>query len=539
MDDKKEPLSYSLYYLEMSAAEETLKTKEISTPKTAPILNRMLDFISSVRFGVSQLCALVVLSMIGMLIIQQNVQGFEVYYALLTPAEKLVFGSLGFFDIYHSWYFNLLLLTLSLNIVLASMDHFPVAWKHYFSKPKLTATKDWLLHQKQNSETRIYNTDDGDTARRIKTIFENNGLKSRITESTTNSYRLDEHGNKNFAQTVSRTNLYVFGESGRINRLGAYIVHVALLTLFLGHFVSLQTGFDADVRMIPGDATDKIQMIQFDLDKKEKFDVQLPFTMTCTDIQQKLIDPRGSIDVTNTLDWRTQLKVDDPEYGETVADISMNKPFSYRGYRFFQAQTIPIGNARNITLELTPQTGGEAVKLEIPRMGSAVIPDGTSIEYEEFLPDFTFGTDGKPDTRSGDYNNPVAVLNVTPPQGVRTRVYAFAGKIADNIPVGAPKFGYKWRLTNFEKSPFAHVLSIKYDPYNAAFIAWYFGGFGLIGALCFVFFFSHKRIWALIDRRDDGSVEVVLSGNTNRNHAGFEDKFNKIIGELENKPNLQ
>jgi hypothetical protein len=56
--------------------------------------------------------------------------------------------------------------------------------------------------------------------------------------------------------------------------------------------------------MIPGDATDQIQMIQFDLDKKEKFNVQLPFAMTCTDIQQALIDPRGSIDVTNTLDWR-------------------------------------------------------------------------------------------------------------------------------------------------------------------------------------------------------------------------------------------
>lgn len=37
--------------------------------------------------------------MIGMLIIQQNVQGFDAYFASLTPAEKLVYGSLGFFDI--------------------------------------------------------------------------------------------------------------------------------------------------------------------------------------------------------------------------------------------------------------------------------------------------------------------------------------------------------------------------------------------------------------------------------------------------------
>jgi hypothetical protein len=110
-----------------------------------------------------------------------------------------------------------------------------------------------------------------------------------------------------------------------------------LLTLFLGHFVALQTGFDADVRMVPGDKTDQIQMIQFDLEKKEKFNVQLPFSLTCTDIQQKLIDPRGSIDVTNTLDWRTQMRIDDPAYGTKIADISMNKPFNYRGYRFFSS----------------------------------------------------------------------------------------------------------------------------------------------------------------------------------------------------------
>jgi len=102
------------------------------------------------------------------------------------------------------------------------------------------------------------------------------------------------------------------------------------------------------------------------------------------------------------------------------------------------------------------------------------------------------GSDGQPDTRSGEYNNPVAVLNVTPPGGDKIRVFAFAQKLADNVPVGAPKAGYKWRLVEFEKSPLAHVLSIKYDPYEASLIAWYFGGFGLVGALIFVFFFSHK-----------------------------------------------
>jgi cytochrome c biogenesis protein len=133
----------------MSAAEETLKSRPATQRETAPILNRALDFISSVRVGVVQLCMLVVLAMAGMLVLQQNVEGFDAYYVSLTPSEKLVFGYLGLFDIYHSWYFNLLLLSLSLNIVLASIDRFPSAWS-YIVKPKLKATRGWLLARPSN-----------------------------------------------------------------------------------------------------------------------------------------------------------------------------------------------------------------------------------------------------------------------------------------------------------------------------------------------------------------------------------------------------
>ena len=421
----------------MSAAEDTIKAKGVPDASNAvPVLDRVMNFMSSVRVGVIQLCILVVLAMIGMLIMQQNVNGFDTYYASLTPAEKSVYGALGFFNIYYSWYFKLLLLTLSLNILLASIDRFPSVWKNYFSRPKLTATPEWLLSQKENAVIAVPGTDRARIAEELKAAFEANGLKTSLAENESIAYPLDTDGNKIYGDTVRSNNLFVFGQSGRANRLGAYIVHVFLLTLFLGHFIALQTGFDADVRMIPGDATDKIQKVDFDLDKKQKFDVQVPFTMTCTDIEQRLIDPHGSIDVTNTLDWRTQMKVDDPAYGSTVAEISMNKPFNYRGYRFFQAQTIPVGNARTIKLELTPQAGGDPLIVDIPRMGSATLADGTRVEYEDFQPDFTFNSKGEPDTRSGEYNNPAAILGVTPPDGSRARVFAFGGKLADNIPVG-------------------------------------------------------------------------------------------------------
>lgn len=500
----------------MSAIEESVK--EVAQPKakvkrkSPPILNQILDFLSSVRFGVVLLCILVFLSMLGMIIIQQNVNGFDAYYVGLTPAEKTVYGSLGLFDIYYSWYFKLILVVLSLNIILASIDRFPSAWS-YVVKPKLTATKQWLLGRDVSSELSWSSKSDDQVAREIEKAFKKQGLKPKVTERD--------------------GTLFVFGENGKFNRLGAYIVHVALLTLFLGHFVALQTGFDADVNFLPGQNTDEIQLIEYNLDEQFRYAVKLPFAIECTDIQQKLIDPNGEIDVSNTLDWRTALKINDPQYGITEADVSLNNPFHYRGYRFFQAQTVPQGNARTMTLELTPEnTESKPILLELKRNGSTTLDDGTLIEYESFLPDFTFNQQGNPDTRSGKYNNPAAVLQVTPKDGEKTRVFSFAGKFADDIPVGAPKLGYKWRLKEFEKAPLAHVLSIKYDPLNGAFIAWYFGGIGLIGALIFVFFFSHKRIWALIESNDDDSCNVTLAGEANRNQFGFEDKFKRILKEL-------
>ena len=529
----------------MSAVEESIKTKEISKPKTAPIVNQILDFLSSVRFGVVLLCILVFLSVLGMLFIQQNVQGFEASYALRTPAEKYVYGLLGLFDIYHSWYYIFLLLLLSLNIILASIDRFPSAWK-YISEPKLTATRGWLLNQEQNAVISIDGESEDEVAQKIGAAFEQNGFKPRTTSEEVTNYATDDAGRKDFTRTESKQALFVFGERGRSNRLGAYIVHVFLLTLFMGHFLALQTGFDADVGMVPdknvrpdiqqtfnlAKTTDSIQLIDINLDRTERYNVQLPFTITCTEIEQKLIDPSGSIEINNTLDWRTQIRIDDPQYGQTVADVSLNKPFTYRGYRFFQASAITaIGSASTMTLELKPENGGEPVTVKLKRNETAELPDGTKIAYSTFVPDFVM-QGGQPSTRSGDYNNPAVVLDVTPPGGQTQKVFAFAAKLPENAPIAAPKAGYRWHLASFEKSPLAHVLSIKYDPFNAAFIAWYIGGFGLILALIFVFFISHKRIWAMIEKKSENEFEIVFGGNANRNHLAFEDKFKTIIESL-------
>jgi len=233
------------------------------------------------------------------------------------------------------------------------------------------------------------------------------------------------------------------------------------------------------------------------------------------------------------MDWRTEVKVSDPGYGVNTYEISLNKPLSYRGYRFFQSQAIAFGSARRVTLNLIPEIGGQPTTIDVQRGGETALSDGTRVKFDDFQPDFTIGPDGQPSTKSSDYNLPAAILTVTPPGLAPTRVFAFSPEVADRIPIGGPKLGYKWRLSDFEKAPLAHVLSIKYDPYDASFIAWYIGGFGLIAALGFVFFKSHRRVWARIEPAADSSGhDITIAGETNRNQTSFDEKFDRIINSL-------
>lgn len=142
--------------LEQTVTEVVAKN-DVRTTSGESLFSRFLKLLCSVRLGVTLLVLLALACLIGMLVMQQNVDGFARYFAELTPAQRLVYGKLGLFDIYHAWYFNALLCIVSLNIVLASIDRFPKTWL-FASKPNYTVPIRWLRAQKQTAEIDI----DGD-----------------------------------------------------------------------------------------------------------------------------------------------------------------------------------------------------------------------------------------------------------------------------------------------------------------------------------------------------------------------------------------
>lgn len=499
----------------MSVIEKTASEIIVNAPpKEKPgdsLFSGLMKTLSSVRFGIILLIALGALCFLGMIIVQQNVDGFESYYASLTPAQKLVYGSLGLFDVYHVWYFNALLLLLSFNIVLSSIDRFPKTWK-LVSRPRLEATLKWLRHQEHNASFETTAESGAALAREVAEKAKSAGWRKTVV-----------------SEKDGKT--YVFAQSGAWNRLGAYAVHVGLLTIFLGGFMTGQLGNTGNMALQPGQASSEIYEFVSNLDQLNQVTKQLPFEIICTDIQQKLIKDEGPITANNTIDWITRFQIRD-ETGVTDAMVQMNRPFDYRGYRFFQASFVAVGRARTVNVRLTPEGGGAPQDISIQRNGTVNLADGTQIRFVDFRGNFSLGKEN-PDEDTSGYPNPAAVLQVTPPAGGTTQTaYAFNEKMA-NIPVAQKAVaGYTYRLTSFEKVPDQHVLSVQRDP-GASVV--YVGFIILTLTLIAVFFFSHQRVWALVENVSGDKYRVTLGGNTNRNQTAFGEKFKRFVKGFDNK----
>jgi cytochrome c biogenesis protein len=286
--------------------------------------------------------------------------------------------------------------------------------------------------------------------------------------------------------------------------------------------------------LAPGQTADQMLDTVVQLDQTSQIAKQLPFEVTCVDMQQRLIKKEDSLSANNTIDWITRFTIRD-ETGTHEAMVQLNRPFDYRGYRFFQASFTPVGRARSITVRLTPAAGGSASDATIPRNGATTLPDGTKIAFADFRGNFRIGEED-PNENTSDYPNPAAILQVTPPGGAPQTAYAFGPQMS-NIPVaGTPVGGHTFQLIDFEKVADQHVLSIQRDPGTTVV---YIGFVILFLTLVAVFFFSHQRVWAAMQPVRGDRYEVVLGGSTNRNINAFREKFRRFIGELTNFSNTK
>jgi len=173
---------------------------------------------------------------------------------------------------------------------------------------------------------------------------------------------------------------------------------------------------------------------------------------------------------------------------------------------------------------------GETQDVIIPRNGTAALADGTKIDFAEFRGNFRIGPEDTNEDTSA-YPNPAAVLRVTPPDAAPQSAYAFGPQMASMPVAKKPVAGYTYQLVDFEKVSDQHILSVQRDPgSNVVYVGFVLLFITLVG----VFFFSHQRVWVLVNGNSDNTCEVNIGGSTNRNWNSFEDKLGRLVGRLAN-----
>ena len=99
------------------------------------MLKKIYDFFSSVKLAIILLLTLAVTSIIGTIIEQQ--QDPDKYLREYGETTYKIFKFLGFTDVYHSWWYVLLLTLLAINLIVCSIKRLPKIWK-IAKEPKKT-----------------------------------------------------------------------------------------------------------------------------------------------------------------------------------------------------------------------------------------------------------------------------------------------------------------------------------------------------------------------------------------------------------------
>ncbi len=454
-------------------------------------LNIIWNFFTSVRLTVVVLLSLALTSVIGTLIPQN--ESPHAYIKAYGEVFFKLFKALDIFDMYHSWWFQLLLATLTVNIIVCSIDRLSSLWKTIFVKePSFRIKRFRKLGQKE-----IF-TDKRPIAR-LKEIYE-----PVIRRSF--AYLRAEDTDKGIA---------IFAEKGRWTRLGVYIVHFSVICLLIGGLIGSIFGFEGFMNIPEGEWDDTIIIRNSDKHLK------LNFRIKCNDFNVSFYEsgaPR---------EYRSSLEI--IENGKTVLkkDIIVNDPLHYKGINIYQASygTIPMNSVAalksGINLSFTSNiTSMTYTKKAFPDKPVELPENGGTFTIKGLIHSYMFM--GQRDLGE----TLVGILKT--PDGNETEV---------KLPLRFPKFDMMRRGKKFVISIAGYTekyytgLQIAKDPG----VPVVYLGFIMMIIGCFVtFFMSHQRICVEL-MENKNKTRVVVSGIANKDKVGMEDKIKRIAKRLKSQ----
>ena len=464
--------------------------------------SKIWDFFSSVKLTIVLLLTLASTSVIGTLIPQN--ESPQAYLKAFGAFLYRFFDVLGLFDLYHSWWFQTLMLLLALNVLVCSIDRLSATWRIIFpERPKFN------LSRFRRLEPKVEFTKNG-PAEQLKKCYQ------AILSRNFRYCRVEETDSGDA----------IFGERGRWTRIGVYIVHLSVICMLVGGVIGSMFGFEGYVNLAPGDTAQQIQL-------RNRNQMQpLDFTIRCDDFKVRFY-PSGAPE-----EFRSSLSI--IEGGEVVKsrDIIVNDPLHYKGISIFQASYGPLPTRHQdvrlpdeFTLVFTSKATGMNYEKKATVGQTIEIPEGLGkFIVAEFKNTFNFRGQDLGGTFFGALHQK---------DGTEVEVV---------LPIQFPSFDKMGPIFNKMRKDdvIISVSDIKAEPAEVRYFTglqvskdpgvWIvYTGFILIIVGCFItFFMSHRQI--CVDIIESGEkCRIMITGTANKNKLGNEQKLKAIAQLLSNE----
>ncbi|MBW2656103.1 MAG: cytochrome c biogenesis protein ResB, partial [Deltaproteobacteria bacterium] len=227
---------------------------------SADPLNKIWDFFTSVRLTIVLLLTLAATSIIGTLIPQN--QEPAAYFQAFGGSLYRLFDLFGLFDMYHSGWFQFLILLLTINIIVCSIDRMSANRRILFvRKPSFNLARYRNLKSKQ----KFKDDRSTDQLKEVCQAYIKRHFRHSQVETTDSGYA-------------------IYGEKGRWTRFGVYMVHLSVVLLLIGGLIGSIFGFDGWVNIPEGESASRIQL------RSQAQMIQLDFEIRCDDFDVSFYD---------------------------------------------------------------------------------------------------------------------------------------------------------------------------------------------------------------------------------------------------------
>ncbi len=445
--------------------------------------NRVFRTLASVKTGIILLIILGVVAAAGTVILQRPMTDADQMTRAYAPETLRWLDKTGLTDVYHTWWFALLMAALGTSIIFASIDRFPKAWKllaHPYRRPEPHFR---AVLPMQRSLT-IENAEQGIQA--AERAFRKSGLSPQ--------------------RIVANNETSIYAEKNRWSVLAVYVVHASLLLILAGGIVDAFFGYKGYLMLTPGQSTSK-------LEQTNGVSRPLPFTLRCDGTGQENY-PDGT-----PKKWWSKLTV--LENGREVMrkEIVVNDPLVTHGIRFYQSGYGQTGEVESVLLNVN--TGGSVKQISLRPGQAAQLDGGASVTLAEFVPDFVL-RDGQIYARSKDPVNPAIRLEIRDAKQAKSEVWLFPAmqQQSGNSP-------YKFEFADMQMAAYTG-LQVSHEP--GQWLVWT-GCVLMALGLVLAFYMVHQRFWAIaVETKNGPALWIGTAADKNREH--FQESFTKLVEDI-------